>query len=245
MPEAPASQGGTLPAAKGLLARAVGVLTTPRSTYASIAAHPRVVGALALTAAVMVTGTLVFLNTEVGQQAVIDQQVQQAEAFGRPFNDEQYARLEQFAPYLGYIGAVFQVVGIVIGALVIAGLSYAVFSALLGGDATFKQAYTVVAHSGFVLVLMQLFTLPLDYVRESLTSPTRFAIFLPFLEEDSFLGRLFESLDLFYVWWGVNLAIGFGVLYRRRTVPIAAGILVIYLCLALLSAAIRTALAGA
>ena len=119
MPEARASQGGTLPAAKGLLARAVGVLTTPRSTYASIAAHPRVVGALALTAAVMVTGTLVFLNTEVGQQAVIDQQVQQAEAFGRPFNDEQYARLEQFAPYLGYIGAVFQVVGIVIGSLVI------------------------------------------------------------------------------------------------------------------------------
>jgi hypothetical protein len=229
----------------GLLARAFGVVTAPRRTYAAIAAHARVVGALVLSLAIMVTGTLVFLSTEVGQQAVIDQQVQQAEAFGRPMNDAQYQQMERFAPYLGYIGAAFQVVAVVLGSLVMAGLSWLVFNALLGGDAKFKQVYAIVAHSGFVLALAPIFVLPLDYVRESLTSPTAVAVFLPFLEENTFMSRLLGTIDLFYIWWLVNLAIGLAVLYRRRTGSIAVTLLIIYVVLASIGAGVRTALAGA
>ncbi|PWT84194.1 MAG: hypothetical protein C5B57_05290 [Blastocatellia bacterium] len=245
MAEALASAATAPVAPTGLLARAVGVLVAPRRTYAAIAAHPRVVGALLLSLAIMITGTLVFLSTEVGQQAVIDQQVHQAESFGRPMNDAQYEQLERFAPYLAYVGAGFQVVAVVLGSLIMAGLSWLVFNALLGGEAKFKEVYAVVAHSGFVLAAAPLFVLPLDYVRESLTSPTSLAVFLPFLEENTFLYRLLGTLDLFYIWWIVNLAIGLGVLSRRRTGPIAATLLIIYAVLAVIGAAVRTALAGA
>jgi hypothetical protein len=225
-----------------LASRAIGVLIAPRRTYAAVAGRPAVLGALLVTIVLMATSTIVFLRTEVGFQAALDQQVRQAEAFGHTLDDAQYARLETLAPYFGYIGAASQSIFITIGSLAIAGLAFAIFTAMLGGNATFKQVWAIVVHSGFVIVLMTLFVLPLDYARESLTSPATLAVFLPFLEDTSFLGHLFASIDLFYIWWVVNLSIGLGVLYRRRTRPIAVGALAVYLVIALAVAAIRSAL---
>jgi hypothetical protein len=110
-----------------------------------------------------------------------------------------------------------------------------VFNAALGGDATFKQVYAVVAHSGILIAVQQLFTLPLDYARETMSSPTNLAVFLPFLDEGSFFARLLGSIDLFRIWWIVNLAIGMAVLYKRRTAPIATTMLVLYAAIALCS----------
>ena len=86
--------------------------------------------------------------------------------------------------------------------------------------------------------------LPLDYVRESLTSPTNLGVFVPFLEETSFPARFLGALDLVVMWWMLNLAIGLGVLYKRRTGPIAVGLFVTYLVIALVIAAVRSALSG-
>jgi len=230
---------------KGLLARAVGVVMAPRATYAAIAARPRVLGALALVLCISAAGTIAFLSTEVGRQAAMDQQIRQTEAFGRPMTDAQSAQMERLLPYFGYIGAATQVVALVVITLLVTGLMFAIFNAILGGDATFKQVYAVVIHSGFIFSVQQFFVLPLDYVRESLTSPTALTVFVPFLEETSFVARFLGALDLFVMWWIVNLAIGLGVLYKRRTGPIAAGLFVTYLAIALIIAAVRAALSGA
>src|SRR5262249_29480965 len=146
MAEALAPQATAPVPPRGLLARAVGVLVAPRRTYAAVAAHPHVVGALVLSLAVMITGTLVFLSTEVGQQAVIDQQAQQAESFGRPMNDAQYQQLERLAPYLAYIGAGFQVFAVVLGSLVMAGLSWVGLLPPFCGVAPLHQGDGVIAH---------------------------------------------------------------------------------------------------
>jgi Yip1 domain len=238
------SPGPVATASKHLLARAAGVVLSPRSTYASIVAQPKVLGALALVVAIGAMGTIAFLSTQVGQQAALDQQVRQTEAFGRPMTDAQYAQMERLLPYFGYIGAAGQAISLVVISLIIAGLMFAIFNAILGGDATFKQVWAVVAHSGFVFSLQQLFVLPLDYVRESLTSPTTLSVFAPFLEEKSFAARLLGALDLFVMWWIVNLAIGLAVLYKRRTGPIATGLFITYVAIALIYAAVRTALSG-
>jgi len=68
---------------------------------------------------------------------------------------------------------------------------------------------------------------------------------VPFLEDTSFVARFLGSIDLFYVWWMVSLSIGLGVLYRRRTTPIATSVIVVYVVIALVIAAARSALAGA
>jgi hypothetical protein len=66
-------------------------------------------------------------------------------------------------------------------------------------------------------------------------------VFLPMVDEHSFIGRLFGMIDLFIIWWVVLLAIGLGVLYRRRTQPLAIGFFSVYAVIILCLAAIMSA----
>jgi hypothetical protein len=235
----------TATGSKSLAARIIGVVVAPRATYADVAARPRVLGALAFVLAVIVAATFVFLSTEVGQQASLDNQIRQMESFGRTVSDAQYEQMERLAPYSRYFAAGFQLVLMPLMALVVAGVAFAVFNAALGGDATFKQVYAVVVHSGVLLVLQGLFGLPLAYARESLTSATNLGVFFPFLDDNTFAARLLGSIDVFLIWWIVSLAIGLAVLYRRRTAPVATTMLIVYVAIGLVIAAIKTATSGA
>jgi len=238
------SQSASLPA-RGLAARVFGVLTSPRSTYADVAARPRWLGVFVVVLVTTIVPVSWLLSTEVGQRAVIDQQLQTLEAFGRTINDEQYRQMERMAPYSVYFAAVSQIIFLPIVTLVIAGVVFAIFNGALGANATFKQVFAVVAFSGVVMALRTLFATPLNYARESLSSPTNLTAVLPFFEDNTFAARLLGSIDLFLIWWVVNLAIGLGVLYKRRTAPIATTFLVVYGAIALTIAAVRTVLAGA
>jgi Yip1 domain len=231
--------------AKSLPARILGVIFAPKATYADVAAKPRVLGVLAVVIAVLIAATFAFLSTEVGQAASLENQVQQMQAFGGTVNDAQYARMERMAPYSKYFAAVIQLVTLPLFALVVAGIAFAVFNAILGGDATFKHVYAIVAHSGVILIVQALFALPMAYARETMSSAANLGVFFPFLEENTFAARMLGSIDLFLVWWIVSLSIGLGVLYRRRTGPIATTTLLLYVAIGLIIAAIKTAASGA
>ena len=45
----------------------------------------------------------------------------------------------------------------------------------MGGNATFKQVFAVVVHSGVIGLLGQLFTVPMNYMRGVMTSATNLA----------------------------------------------------------------------
>jgi hypothetical protein len=229
----------------GLLARAAGVIFSPRAAYAAVAARPRALGALVLVIVIVGTATSAFLVTEVGRNAYIDQAITTVEGFGRPVTDQMMTVIEAQAKYAPYITTASQVILIPIVAAILAGLSLAVFNAILGADATFRQAFAVVSHSYFVIALQTVFSMPLNYLRESLSSATSLAIFFPMVDDATFFGRLMGSIDVFRIWWIVSLAIGFGVLYKRRTSPIAWTLLAVYLIIVLIVAGVRTALSGA
>jgi len=235
------------PAAKGLSlpARIIGVLTSPRATYADVAARPRWLGVVLFVAIVGSASVFTFLSTDVGQQAAFDQQRTTMESFGVRINDAQLARMEQGLKYAPYTGGIGQLVFWPLAGAILAGIGLGIFNALLGGDATFKQVFAIVAHSGVVMTLAQLFGLPLAYARESMAGSTNLAVLFPFLDEASFVARLLGGIDLFVVWWAISLSIGLGVLFRRRTGPIAISILSVYGAIALIIAAIKTAAAGA
>ena len=230
---------------KGLVARLLGVIFTPRAAYAAVAARPRALGAIVVILLLTGGATFAFLSTDIGKNAMLDQQRQSMESFGFKMTEQQAQRMEEGAGRARYFGAIFQSVFLLVGALVIAGLALAVFSAILGGDAKFKQVFAIVVHSGVILALGALFVLPLDYARETMASPTTLSVFLPFLDEGSFAARFLGSIDLVRVWWFVSLSIGLGVLYRKRTGPIAVTLLVVYAAIALVIAAIQSAVSGA
>jgi hypothetical protein len=224
---------------RGLIARIAGVLFEPRNTYAAVAARPRALGALAVVALIMIGCQTAFMATQVGRDLVLDQQVKTMESFGMTITDEAYARMESQLERSTYINPVVTLVFIPIVNAAVAGLLLGIFTMLLGGNATFKQVYAVVAHSSIVIALQQLFSTPLSYASGKLAG-ANLGVFVPMLEEDSMATLFLGAIDLFYVWWLVSLAIGIGVLYKRRTGPVAVGLLSCYLIIALLLAVVRS-----
>ena len=228
-----------------LFGRIPGVIFSPRATYAGVAARPRALGALAFVVLISIAGTFTFLSTETGQQAMLDQQVRTMESFGVKMNDATYERIEQVAGRAKYFGAAGQLIALPLEALVVAGIAFAVFNAAQGGDGTFRQVFAVVSHSGVVIALSQIFGLPLAYARENMSGATNLGVLAPFLDENSFPALVLGSVDLFMLWWAVSVAIGLGVLYRKRTGPIAATLIVVYVAIGVIIAAVKSAVSGA
>jgi hypothetical protein len=221
------------------------VITAPRATFAEVAARPKILGILLLTIVVAAVPMIVFLSTGVGQEALLDMQIRQMESFGVEISDQMYDGMQRQLPYAPYFQAAGIVVMVPLMTALTAGVIIAVFNAGFGGNATFKQVAAITAHAGFVPSLSSLFTTPLNFARGTMGSATNLAVFAPFLEEGTFPARLLGMIDLFYIWWAVTLAIGVGVLYQRRTAPIAWGFLSFYLVVVLAIAGVMTTFFGA
>ena len=116
---------------------------------------------------------------------------------------------------------------------------------LEGGDASFKQVFTVLVHASAISALQQLFTGPVNYFRGAVTSATNLTALLPMFEPTSFIGRVLAMTDLFLIWYLLVLAIGLGVLYRRKTQPIAITLYGIYAVGVLVLAAVMSRWGGA
>lgn len=234
-----------IPASKSLGARALGVIFSPRETYADVAERPRVLGMMALVLFISVAASVAFLMTDVGKDALFDSQIQTAESWGFNITDQMYERMESQLQYAPYTTAAFMLIVFPIVWAAIAGIIMGVFTLAMGGTATYKQVYAVVAHSAVLLALQQIFINPLNYERQLMSSPTTLAVFFPFLDEMTFVARLLGGIDLFFIWLIINQAIGVGVLYKKKTAPIAIGMLALYVSIVLIVAAVRTAWSGA
>jgi hypothetical protein len=244
MTDTSAASGATSVPQPGLLSRFIGIITSPKATFQAVVARPRWFGMLALTTVIVAACTALPMFTEWGKQAALDQQVHQMESFGFKVGEEQYARMEQgmrIAPYTTLAGVL---IISPIFVLIIAGILFVVFSVAMGGTATFKQLLSVVVHAGAISPLAQLFTAPLNYLQGSMSSKTNLAVMLPMIDEASFLGALLGTVDLFMVWYVVVLAIGLGVLYKRRTQPIAISLFVVYAVIGVCIALIKSSFGG-
>jgi hypothetical protein len=224
---------------QGLFARIIGVVMSPRATYAAVAARPRSLGVLAVILVTIGLAQGLFLSSEIGQQLILDQQVRAMEAFGINIPDEAYNRMEEGMKRAYITGPISQVVFWPIAIAIEAGILVVIFSLLMGGAAKFKQVYAVVVHSSVIVALQQAFSLALSYASEKLAG-ANLGIFVPMLDEKNFVTLFLGSIDLFFVWATISLAIGLGVLYKRRTGPIATVFLGLYVLVALIIAFFRS-----
>src|SRR5215204_4447020 len=122
-----------------LPARFLGIMTAPKETFASVAAHPRWLGILVLTTLIIAVCSALPMTTEAGREATLRASVEGMESFGMTVNDQMYEQMRGrmwFAPYQTGIAVLFfkPVMG---GA--IAGVFFLVFNIAMGGGATFKQ----------------------------------------------------------------------------------------------------------
>lgn len=226
-----------------LVQRFIGVLFSPKSTFASVVSYPRWLGMVLISSYLAVGAQFIFTSTEMGRQAALDQQIEMTERFTR-VTPEMEANMRQSMerplnraiPLI--VGPIF---GIIFTAL-IAGILFGVF-AVTGGAASFKQVMAVVAHAGVISGVVQLLLVPIWFLRGSMSSATNLAIFWPG-DENSFIARFLGVLDLVWVWYLFVLAIGLGVLYRRRTQSIFVSLLAVFVVIAGVIAGVMTAFGG-
>src|SRR5262249_43791977 len=134
-----ASEAGFAPAPMSLVARFIGIITSPKDTFARIVTSPKWFGMMALTAMIVAIFAALPTTTDAGRQAFIDQQVQQRQSFGLQTDDKVYDQMEKMSRITPYITAVSVLVFTPIIVVIISGILFAVFNAALGGEASFKQ----------------------------------------------------------------------------------------------------------
>jgi hypothetical protein len=226
-----------------LAARVFGVIRRPRATFAVIVQTPSWVSVLILTTVVIFVSAMAFLNTDIGRQALVDQWERTATAFGQSVDDGAYARMEERAAG-GEIGLLYGVTtALAFGPALASVVSGLLFLALKPRH-PFSQVLAVVAHAGIILALRQVVAAPINYLRESIASPTTLVQFFGMFDEASPVARFLGVIDLFVVWWIVVLAIGASVLYRRPTRSLALTFTGVYVVLALLAALIMAVSGG-
>lgn len=249
MAETIASESVAIPVSRGLLARFVGVLTSPRATYADIARQPTWLGMFLLVVIVSTACQGWLSSTAIGRQAAIEKATEMVRLVGQRIPEERLTAMREqimtMPAWRAYLNAVLgSIVFVAIGSAIITGVLLAIFNAVLGGAATFTQLFAVVMFSDAVVVVKTIFTTPLNYARESFSNPTTFAALLPMLDEKGLMAAVLGSVDFFWLWWLVSLAIGLGVLYKRPTQGIAVSLISTYVVLAVTISAGIALIAG-
>src|SRR5262245_26788035 len=106
----------------GLLSRLIGVIFSPRDAYTAVAARPRWFGAMAVSCLLMIAVQATFLSTQVGKDAVLNQQLDVIRAFGQNVTPELIQQMESRMVYAPYTTAASLIVGIPLVCAIVAGL---------------------------------------------------------------------------------------------------------------------------
>ena len=223
----------------GLFARIFGVIFSPKETFVAIVARPKWFGAIAVAVLLSSVAQFALLSTDVGKQLALDQQVSFMEGLGQTVSDEQYAQMEQGMERARYISPVFTLIATPIFTAIIAGILHVIFGLVGGGNGTYRQVYAINAHTAIFGGLQILFT-TLVTVAAGRPAGANLSVFVPTVEETTFIYRFLSTIDLFYVWSLFVTSVGLAVLYKKRTGPIAMVLFGIYLVIALIIGYVRS-----
>jgi len=217
----------------GLLQRMIGMITAPRATYESVVAHPRPFGVLFVCALIIGITATIPQFTEPARQATLDMQIKSMERFGVTATPEVIEKMEAQSrnPVSRAMGAIAPLIMFPILALILSGLFWVFFNAILGGVASFKQVLAVTAHSYVITALATTLSLPILLYKFSMSmgGPFNLGALVPMLDETSTVARFLSGISVFSIWGWIVVAIGLSVLYRRSASAIATTLVILSL----------------
>ncbi len=219
-----------------LAARVTGVIRAPRQTFADAAAHPTWAGVLLLTSLVTFACSALLLRTQTGRLALVDQLERTALAFGQTVDDAQYAQFERLSEHGAGYAALSAFLGGPVLTVTLALAVMLVTRGIMKRQASLRQSLAIAAHAGVVLALRQVIAAPINYLSETLASPTTLIQVVPTFDEAHPLARFLGVIDVLVLWWVVLLAIGVASLDRRPARPLALAFSGVSVALALLLA---------
>jgi hypothetical protein len=190
------------------------------------------------------TANALFMNTDVGRLALVDQWERTAVAFGQTVDDARYAELQAWSVRGPVYGAVAAVLNIPVVVFAVTALIVGMFGRTRPG-VPFAAVLAVVTHSAVILALRLVVAAPTAYARETTASATSLGVWFPALDDASPVARFLGLIDVFAIWWAVVLAIGVSLLYRRPAGRLAVGFIGVYAGLAVGLAIVMAVLSSA
>jgi len=225
-------------ASMSFLQRLINIFAAPSKAFQALVQRPVWVAPVVLIAVYAAVLNFAVMETKSGEAALRLEIQDSPRAANMP--------PEAMETALGF-GKAMAVVGSLVGVPLItfagAGIVYLLFSIVLGGEATYKQTLSIWSHAGLIGLLGGLVQTTMILVKGSFKSSTSLAAFLPFLEESSFVYKVFQGLDLFLLWQLAVLSIGMGIMNRVGTRKAAIAIFSTFLIIIVIIAGIRQAMA--
>lgn len=204
-----------------LPARLLAVFVSPGRLMEQLAANPRWIGALLVSAALVgISMSLipaeVFLETQ--RQAAIERG---AEFPALPDNAVRLMRI---------VIPVTTVISSLVFSFILAGICTVIFAFILGDEGRYTQYLAVITHAWFIASLFSLLLTPLRIYTGDPQFTLNLASFLFFLP-DGYVLNVFRVLDLTQIWSTLVIAQGAHAIDRRRSFGSAATILLVILVL--------------
>lgn len=203
---------------QNVFSRIAGVLFAPAETFSAIARRPDIIGPLLVIVLVGYVCTI-FVMPKMDYSGILAQQSEQMQKQGREVPEEQRAQIEKFtiafAKVAGWIGPLLGVIWYAF----IAGVFLLAFR-LLGGEGTYKQAFSTVLYAWIPLLLFGIITAIVIIARGTFDPITAATLvksnpaFLVDMKEQPVLYSLLSSFDVFTIWTIALFAIGFAAMSR-------------------------------
>jgi len=218
--------------------RIVGVVLSPKSTFADIARKPSWLLPVILLA-VLGAVVAVALNQKMDWRGYMSQQIEKSPRAGALSAEQKQQQIEagaKFAPISAYV---FGIPAPLVVVLTVAGVMLGAYNLMAGANINYKTALAIVSHAfvpamlGNLLFLLVLFLKPAGTFDLENPVATNVAVFLP---EGSakWLEALAKNIDILAIWITLLIAAGFAAanpkrLPGNRSFNIAFGVFAVYI----------------
>jgi len=218
--------------------RIVGVVLSPKSTFADIARKPSWLLPVILLA-VLGAVVAVALNQKMDWRGYMSQQIEKSPRAGALSAEQKQQQIEagaKFAPISAYV---FGIPAPLVVVLTVAGVMLGAYNLMAGANINYKTALAIVSHAfvpamlGNLLFLLVLFLKPPGTFDLENPVATNVAVFLP---EGSakWLEALAKNIDILAIWITLLIAAGFAAanpkrLPGNRSFNIAFGAFAVYI----------------
>lgn len=200
--------------------RVIGALTSPGATFADIVRKPKWVTPVLLSTVLGIAFSFV-MNQRINWQSFIIKQIEKSPR-GADLSYEQKAQQAAMgAKFSSGITYAIGACGAILGAVILGGIYLLLFNVMGGAGTNYKTAMSIVAHAqmtGLVfgpLTIIVMLLRPYGDVDPENMIATSVSAFLP---EDAprWMQSIGQSVELFWIWTMVLLAIGFAATNPKR-----------------------------
>lgn len=220
--------------ARPLWARALALVTSPRSVFEELAVRPSWFWTtLVVCAAAMIISFILW--GPVIQPYALEQAGKNPNMTPEAMTRVETMYASPVAHFVGsFFAGVFNFVIVLVWGLVL----FAITSFLMGGKAKVKQAFAVAAHAMLVHIPRGLLTMPLAISRQDPSVSLGPGILFPVSEAVGFgpkaLANFLAFFDLFNIWSIALCILGMSVVSRLSTRQVAVGVIGAFLAVAVL-----------